>query len=370
MGSEIRLMLSVTNDLEADQRLHKVCSSLLKKGYQPLLIGRKLPISKSLNRPYAFKRFKLWFNKGPLFYLNYNLRLFFYLLFTKQNILIANDLDTLPANFVIAKMKGLPLVYDSHELFTEVPELLHRPIVKKIWKTIERFVLPQIEYASTVSASIQKYYQDHYGLKMEVIRNFPLLKSDFNLKKKSSKSVILYQGSINQDRGLEELIEAMKFLPNKKLWIAGSGDLEDQLRQLVKANKQESQIRFLGRLSFDELRKVGLKAALGVSLEKKEALNYRYALPNKVFDYIHLGIPVLYADLLEVKNCLKGFDVGEVLKTHAAEALAKQIEGMLHAENYSSRLVNCREAAKKLNWQFEESKLFQLIEKALNQDEK
>ena len=90
-------------------------------------------------RNYSAFRLSIFFNKGFLFYLEYNLKLFFYLIFKKSDILLSNDLDTICANFFASKLKKNTLIYDSHEIFTEVPELNGRPVVKCIWLLIERF---------------------------------------------------------------------------------------------------------------------------------------------------------------------------------------------------------------------------------------
>ncbi|MCA1760901.1 MAG: hypothetical protein LC658_14130, partial [Bacteroidales bacterium] len=119
-----RIIVSVTSDLVSDNRVHKTCTTLGEMGFEVLLVGRKLAGSQPLSpRNYQTKRIKLFFNKGPLFYACFNFRLFCLLLFSKCDLLLSNDLDTLPANFLASKLKNKPLVYDSHEFFTEVPEL-------------------------------------------------------------------------------------------------------------------------------------------------------------------------------------------------------------------------------------------------------
>ena len=122
-----KIIVSVTNDLSTDQRVDKICNTLLELNFDVVLIGRKLPNSIRVKRVYSTRRFKLWFNKGALFYANYNIRLFFFLLFNKTDALWSNDLDTLLPNYLISKWKNKKLIFDSHEYFTEVPELVDRP---------------------------------------------------------------------------------------------------------------------------------------------------------------------------------------------------------------------------------------------------
>ena len=140
------VILSVINDLSTDQRVHKVASTLSKLGYKVTLVGRvyrgSLPLDK---RAYNTKRMFLLFRKGPFFYLEFQIRLFLYLLFHKSNVLVANDLDTLLPNYLISRLKSSNLVYDSHELFCEVPELQNNPTKKKNLETIRKMDIPKIK---------------------------------------------------------------------------------------------------------------------------------------------------------------------------------------------------------------------------------
>ena len=172
--SKNRIIVSVTSDLVSDNRVHKYCTTLHNMGFEVLLVGRKLKTSQPLQpRNYPTKRFKLIFQKGPLFYAEFNFRLYLFLLFSKAGIVLANDLDTLPANFLASRIKQIPLVYDSHEYFTEVPELINRPGVRKIWEWIERKTVPKVNYATTVCESIAAIYTGKYGLPFRVVRNLP-----------------------------------------------------------------------------------------------------------------------------------------------------------------------------------------------------
>lgn len=361
-----RIILSVSNDLNSDQRLHKVCTSLLNHQYEPILIGRFLKgRSKPIERAYECKRFQLWFNNGPLFYMNLNVKLFFYLLRAKADILIANDLDTLPANYLAAKLSGKELVYDSHEYFTEVPELIDRPFVQSIWKRIESFLLPKIKYAYTVSPSIAATYEEMYGLKMQLVRNFPLLVSYEDSISTIKKEVsVIYQGALNAARGIEELIDAFSKseLQNESLWILGEGDIEEELKNKVDQLGIQSRVTFLGRIPLEKLSDFTVKARIGVSLERSISKNYDFALPNKVFDYIQLGVPVLYSPLKDLSELVKELNIGEELQSHHPEELAKQISQMLHSNRYEEWVVNCKNAAPDLSWQNEEKVLLKLID--------
>ncbi len=168
-----RAIVCVTNDLSTDNRVHRTCTVLRELGWEVLLVGRELPGSLPLQRPYATLRMKLWFRKGALFYAEYNLRLFFLLLRRRADLVVANDLDTLLAAHLATRRTKAELVYDSHEFFTEVPELQGRA-VRRVWLAIERWIFPKLRYVITVNDSIARAYRQRYGNVLSVVRNIPM----------------------------------------------------------------------------------------------------------------------------------------------------------------------------------------------------
>jgi glycosyltransferase involved in cell wall biosynthesis len=321
------------------------------------------------NRSYATLRFKLPFESGPLFYATYNIRLFVYLLFSRADLLFSNDLDTLLPNYLVSKLKRIDLIYDSHELFSEVPEVQGRPRVKGFWKWLERTILPRLSNLITVNRSIADTYKKWYDVDMNVHRNLPMRKaevsnvarSDFGLP--ADKKIIVLQGAgINVDRGAEEAVQAMQYLDDHLLLIIGSGDVIDRLKSIVSELSLEPRVRILGRMPYDEMMKYTACADLGLSLDKDTSLNYRYSLPNKLFDYIQAGTPVLVSDLPELAKVVAENGVGKLLKSHAPKTIAKQVESMLNNELKMTSLVkNCKKAAKQLVWENERKVLDDMI---------
>jgi glycosyltransferase involved in cell wall biosynthesis len=347
-----RVLITVTNDLSTDQRVDKVCSTLLNDGYTVLLIGRKLKNSVPINRNYKTKRIQLLFNQGFLFYAEYNLRLFFILFFSKKDILLSNDLDSLAANYLVSVFQNKKLVYDSHELFSEIPELVHRPFVKKFWTSLEQLLLPKLKNTYTVCKSIADYYNERYATNFKVVRNLPTLKKIETHKLPFStegKKIIIYQGALNIGRGLELMIDAMAYLDNYILLIAGSGDIITDLQLRSKNKSVENKVHFLGKLLPSELQKITPLAGIGLSLEEDLGLNYRYALPNKIFDYIQAEIPILVSDLPEMKQIVIKYKVGEIIKSRTPEALSTQINTMLK-NDYSESILKAKQA---LTWEHE-----------------
>jgi len=360
-----KIIVSVTNDLSTDQRVDKVCSTLQKEGYEIVLIGRKLKNSIPLKRSYNTKRIKLIFNKGFLFYAEFNFRLFFELLFSKKDVLLSNDLDTLLPNYLVSIIQKKKIIYDSHELFPEIPELVHKPFVKKCWTKLEAWILPKLKNTYTVCNSIAGFYDKKYNTRFETILNLPnkrkLELGEFPFKTKGEK-IIIYQGAINIGRGLELIIDTMEFLENCIFVVIGYGDIYKELVKKVEIKNLSHRIHFLGKISPGELHKLTPLANLGLSIEEDLGLNYRYALPNKIFDYIQAEVPILVSNLPEMKMISKNYNVGEVVKNRKPIELAKQIEELIE-KDFS---VNLKKAKKELIWENQEEKLISIFNKSIN----
>ncbi|MFH0893398.1 MAG: glycosyltransferase, partial [Bacteroidota bacterium] len=357
------------NDISTDQRVHKMCLYLSQKGMDVLLVGRKRSFSLPLEeRSYRCKRMRLLFCKGPLFYAEYNFRLFFFLLFRRADLLVSNDLDTLLANFLVRALKRSKLVYDSHEYFTGVPELQHNSFARRTWIAIERLTVPRVKRMMTVSTSIAKMYEELYKREVFVVRNVPSIQfqnAPLSFEEKTNlraelglpidKKLIILQGAgINVQRGAEEAVLTMQHLDNYCLLIIGGGDVYKDLKKQATNLSLQDKIIFKDRMPFELLRKHTRACDLGLSLDKDLSVNYRFSLPNKIFDYIHSGIPVLASSLVEVKKMIGEFDVGDFIENHDPMHIAQKIEAMFANEDRMNRWKhNTIKAAERLCWENE-----------------
>ncbi len=365
-----KIIVSVTNDLVSDNRVHKVCTTLTNIGFDVLLVGRKLSGSLTIaNRGYQTKQFNLIFKTGALFYAEYNFRLFLFLLFAKFDVLLSNDLDSLTANFLASKIKDKPLVYDSHEYFTEVPELINRPKVQRVWEWLERKMVPNIKHVYTVCDSIAKIYFEKYGVPFKVVRNIPRASKNSIQKNvnANSEKIVLYQGAVNIGRGLEQAILATKLIDDAMLIIAGDGDIKPELEKLVEKEKLQNRVKFTGRLPINELEKLTPKADLGLSIEEDLGLNYHFALPNKLFDYIQAQVPVLVTNLPEMVAIVKQYQIGEISDSLQPKELAEKIKtALFNIEKRKKWKENLKVAAKELTWEKEEKILVEIYSQFLD----
>ena len=362
--------VSVINDLVTDNRVNKTCMALIECGYDVTLVGRKL--SNSLPIPnWTFKtiRLKMIFKKGPLFYFFFNLRLFFVGLINKTDLFYANDLDTLAPMFLLSKLKKKPLIYDSHELFCEVPELKASRIKKSIWQKLEGYIIPKLKTCITVNDSIAKIYEAKYNVPFYIIRNISdfdqtfIPKSRVQLSLPEDKKIILLQGAgINVDRGAEELIDAMEFVQNAVLYIIGSGDVWENLKQKVLFNKNiQNKVVLINKLPKSELINYTFNADIGLSIDKNTNLNYLYSLPNKIFDYIQAEIPILASRLPEIENIILQYKIGDFIDDHNPKTIANKLNEMLYSQQLSSYKKYLAIAKKEITWKSEKEKLLTII---------
>jgi len=365
-----KVIISVSNDLSTDNRVKRTCDVLLENNFEIVLLGRILPQSLPFSPTnIAIKRFRFWFNNGPLFYANLNFRLFFFLLINKADVYLSNDLDTLLPNYLVSKWKKKPLIYDSHELFTEAPELIHRPTVKRFWEFLEEKMAPKLKYMITVNQSIADIFEKKYKIKPIVIRNVPLMLKNFDpitkeeLNIPSEKKVVIIQGSgLNVDRGLEEAVEAFQFIEGAVFLVVGNGDVVPLVKEKVKKLQLEKNVLFLDKRPYSDLMRITQLADIGLAIDKPVSLNYELALPNKLFDYIQAETAIICSPLKEIKAIVEKYNIGLVIEETTPKQIADAIQYLI---DNPGKLVefktNCIAAKQIENWENEKKKLESLL---------
>lgn len=336
--------------------MHRICSALEGAGFKVQLVGRKLPGSQPL-KPQAYQQTRLYcfFTKGKFFYIEYNIRLLFFLLLTRFHIICAIDLDTLVPCYIIGKTKNKPIVFDAHEYFTEVPEVVSRPKIKKMWEWVANTFVPKVRYCYTVGPMLAQLFEEKYKVTFEVIMNAPQTQPMPVVERQ--KNVLLYQGALNKGRGIENYIDMMPLLPGFELWVVGEGDLSRQLRQRAKEKGVEGQVRFWGKVQPAELHPITSQAFIGLNVSENMGLSYYYSLNNKFFDHIHAQLPTIankfpeYIRLNELYNVM-------VFADATPQSVAEQVKQLSQNERlYNTLTHNCAIAKTELNWENEQVKL-------------
>jgi len=379
------VIVTVISDLVTDSRVHRTCQTLSENGYRVFLVGSCKKGSMELKpRDYQTDRIKTWFNSTALFYLEFNIRLSLRLFRLPADIYLGNDLDVMPATLGVARFRKKPIVYDSHEYFLGMAGMDQKPLRSSIWKFIEARVFARLKYIYTVSESIRNIYRRDYLKKLLVVRNIPILQAkveDVTEEERNwirsveahipeDKNLLLLQGAgLNEFRGVEEMVYAMIFLePAFHLLIIGGGDIFKKLEKMIEGNQLTEKITLIQKMPFAILAHFTRKAKLGISIDKTSVLNHKYSLPNKFFEYLHAGVPVLSSRLIEQERIITQYDVGAIIEDHQPEHIARKIKEIFADPELLNRWKQntCR-ARQELNWE-NESKIVLDIFKQVERD--
>lgn len=356
------LVFTVTNDLVYDQRMQRICTSLALAGYDVVLVGRLLKNSPALvGRPFKQKRLRCFFNKGILFYAEYNTRLFLHLLFIKAELICAIDLDTIIPVWFASVIKKTKRVYDAHELFTEQKEIITRPLIHRVWRSIEKIFVPRFQHGYTVNRFIADELMRRYGVAYSIIRNLPLMEGDISAEPK--QRFLIYQGAVNEGRSFETLIPAMQqiYMP---LHIYGDGNFLEQTAALISQYKLQDRVHLKGKLLPDVLKKITPAAHAAIMLFENTGLNQYQSLANRFFDYIMAGVPQLCVDYPEYKRINDQYEIAVTIPDTRPASIVQGLQRLLQDEILYEQLQrNCVIARKELNWQAEEKVLLYFYQK-------
>lgn len=358
----MKVLVSVFNNLYTDQRVEKVCQTLKQNNYEIELIGNNWGGTPKMSRDYSYYRIPIKSKILRYAYIEFQWKLYQQLLkrADKNTILLANDLDTLLPNYLVSKKLMIPLVYDSHEIFTEMPSLTGR-WTQKVWRLLESQLVPKVQYMMTASKSYSTWYEKKYQIRKPItIQNFPRKAVGNFDHSDNNPKIIMYQGALNPFRGLDYLIPVMKDIPNAVLWIAGRGPHEQILRKLAEQHQVGEKVIFLGQKTPVELREITRRVDVGVSIEESRGLSYYYSMPNKISDYIQARVPIVVSDFPEMRSIIKNYGVGETIVDYSE--LATKIKQVLNKGRETFR-EQLEVAAADLCWENEEQKILNLFER-------
>lgn len=361
------IFLTITNDPLTDRRMIRICNSLARFGAEVHLIGvQRVNIESKIPQFYKTVRIKPLFKKGFLFYLEFNIRIVTMLIFKRFDIISSVDTDTIFGCKMISILRNRKLVFDAHEYFTGLPELKKSNIKRGFWKLIEKLILPYISSNYTVSDSVSELYEKETGRNYMVIGNFPSLKDFENINQSKNKSentiTIAYIGFINDGRGIEQIIEVMKLLPDYyRLKLIGGGMNQEKIRQKCKVLGLLERVNFMGWISPDYIASNLQDADIGINLLDGSSLSYKASLANKVFDYIHLAIPSINMNFPEYKKLNDKYDCLYLISDIEISTIYNAIIELKNNEALYHKLhSNCVLASKELNWEKEEQKLINI----------
>jgi glycosyltransferase involved in cell wall biosynthesis len=258
-----------------------------------------------------------------------------------------------------------------------MPELKGKPLIKKIWGALESFIFPRLRYIYTICDSFCELYKKDYGKELKAVRNVPYLHvetppsqaallAEIDAKIPRYKHVLLFQGAgINPERGVEELVMAMRYLDPLQfhLLIIGGGDIFHVIKEMVSREDLGDRITIFPKVPFDMLRHITRQAHLGLSLDKPTNINHIYGLPNKIFDYLHSGVPVLVSRLVELEKIVNKYRVGAFIDNHEPRYIASRIREVF--DDPRGLLLwkeNTERVRQELNWEKESRIVLEIFE--------
>lgn len=342
----------------------RICRSLSEGGFVPILLGRSFPNSPNLiHENFPTSRIRLIQQKGKLAYLELNLRFFQEGLSRPAEAICAVDLDTLPAAWLLSKIKGIPLIHDAHEYMEQVPEVYNRPLTRNLWYLVARSFLPAVSLAYTVGSQLAKLLSERYKVHFHCVPNIaatPVPIPEDNLPELpfGNQPYWAFLGAVNQGRGLEEFIPLLSF-SDKPLLVLGDGDVLEDVKALTRQLGLEGKVHFAGKVRPEMAAAYLKKAWAGINLLRDEGLSYRYSLANKFFDYIQAGIPQICIRFPEYEARMQEIPCG-VLCDLTAESIQQSMTEISTPENQKIYRENARKAAKIWNWEMESAHLVNL----------
>jgi glycosyltransferase involved in cell wall biosynthesis len=351
-----RIVCTVTNDLNYDQRMIRICTTLANAGYDVTLVGFNRKKARPLTeRPFKQVRLPSIANQGKIMYVQYWITLFFFLLFRKVDFLCAIDLDTIMPVYYASRLRGKKRVYDAHEIFTDLKEVISRPAVHKMWTWIARHTIPNFPVGYTIGECYAEDFKKRYGVNYGVVRNATILKPVVIPEKK--ERFILYQGAVNVGRCFEQLIPAMQFI-DARLIICGAGNFYEQAVALTKQYGLEDKVIFKGYVPPAALAEYTIQAWVGITLFEDTSLSNRLSLANRFFDYMHSGVPQLCIKYPEYEKVNEQYEIATLLADPTAEHIAAALNRLLTDDDYYKKLQdNCMLAREQYCWQEQEKTL-------------
>jgi glycosyltransferase involved in cell wall biosynthesis len=286
------------------------------------------------------------------------------LLFSKADLICAIDLDTILPCLWVSKWKGIPRVFDAHELFCEMKEVVERPQIYRIWKKIENYAVPQFKFGYTVNHHLANEFKNMYSVDYAVIRSISTRNASNQHQTKEKK--IIYQGAVNEGRCFESLIPAMKTV-NAELHIYGTGNFISQAKQLVTNHKVSDKVKFYGSVSPEQLKKITPLYYIGITLFEDGAKSNYYSLANRFFDYLHAGVPQLTSDFPVYREMNKLHEIALLLGDSSPIGISTHLNLLLEDDNLWAKLHdNCTAAASEWNWDNESKSLTQFYKNVLS----
>ena len=297
-----------------------------------------------------------------LFYAAFKCLLLKELFTTKADLYFAEEIYSLPFVKLRSIFGKSKVYYNSRELYAFLGGLRNRRFIQKIFVLIEKVLIHRVDLVLTTGEMDSEFLHNYYGITNTlVIRNIPKLSqptSKIDIRKQLSinpkTKILLYQGVLIDGRGIELVISNLSKINDSVLVLLGDGERKQKWQDFAKEMNVSERVFFLGTIPQDELINYTAAADVGVCLIENISVSYYHALPNKLFEYIMAGLPVISSSLPQMKKIVDDYKVGRCVDLEKNENIDLAINKMLQSdEELQQYKNNCNKASKELNWDVE-----------------
>lgn len=294
-----------------------------------------------------------------------NLCFFYFAWKMKADVYHAHDLNTALPAYIAARLRRARYIYDAHEISTDRVGWKN----KRLWKFIEKRIIRNADGFITTNTSRADFFKKEYGIhQVTVVRNVPEYRECRESKRIRSQlgiasqvSVLLYQGGLQPDRGLEMMVDVMRDIPDAVMVFIGEGKLRSALEEKIARLHLENRVKLLGRVPMEELLSYTASATIGLQLLRNTCLNHYTACSNKLYEYLMAELPVVASDFPELRKVVVDEGVGLVVNPDDRDAVVNSIYKLLNDEMlYNKCRKNARQAKRKYQWSLEEHNLLSL----------
>ena len=365
------VLIAFLGNIHYDSRTSNLYKSLKQDGYTVKVLSFDWLTENVKTTKGEITVYKL--HKGFLsltYYLKFAVLMKYHLLFTKADFLFAEDIYTLPFVLAFGKLKKAKVFYDSRELFGYLAGLKKKKIVQQLLRWIEKICINKVDKIITTGEMDSQFLEKEYNVKNTiVIRNLPVFKiidDPFDFRKhyylKAETKILLYQGVILHGRGLRIIFDILKNFKDCVLMIIGGGELKNFYEQSAKEKGISDKVIFMGKVDQKDLFNYTAGADVGLALIENISLSYYYALPNKMFEYILTGVPVLASNFPQMKQIIDRFEIGLYADPENMKDVSLALQKLLYDNDFIKRVkTNSKLAAKELNWDVEIKKLLAIM---------
>ncbi len=346
--------------MRAWKRAHKWLRTQPRRmPYRVLRTGRRLALRSARAVLLLFHR--------PLCFLDYYIRAYRLVRHAPTDVYHAHDLNALPVAWWARRRFGGKLVYDSHEIYTETTNM--KRLNRKIAAAAERFFIRRADEVITIHDTAAEELARRYAVPVpSVVRNCPRIPPGCErtsrlqeaLGLKAGDLIVLYQGGFALGRGLHNLLRAMVGLPDHmKLVMMGWGKIELELRSLAEElGLLDRQVFFFPPVPQEDLLHWTASAHVGVIPYQAVSLNNYLCMPNKLFEYMGAGLPVVASAFPELSRVIDGSSAGVTFDPEEPASIAAAMNKVLSDADLRARMSeNARKAALVYNWENEEKTL-------------